>query len=190
VGRLVLFVAIWFANYLGNYGWATLAPTLLVEKGYSLAHSISFMLVTGIGFAAGSVAAVFVSDRVERRASGVVIALVWAGALVAIGGIASGEVIVIGSFVVSSAIGLLAPILYTYTAEHFATSFLATGVAVTDGLAHLGGALAPTVVLAAHHHWGFAGAFYAMALSGLITALLLPLGLRTGRARALERIAP
>jgi MFS transporter, putative metabolite:H+ symporter len=135
------------------------------------------------------VAAVFVSDRLERRASGTVIALVWASALAAIEGIASGEVIVIGGFVASSTIGLLVSILYTYTAEHFATSFRATGVAVTGGLGHLGGALAPAVVLGAHHHWSFAGAFYAMALTGLITAVLLPLGRRT-TGRALERIAP
>jgi hypothetical protein len=106
VGRLVLFVAVWFAHYLSNYGWVTLALTLLVEKGYSLVHSFSFMLITGICFAVGAVAAAFVSDRLERRASGVMISLIWAGALAAIGGIASGKVIVIGGFVASSAIGL------------------------------------------------------------------------------------
>jgi MFS transporter, putative metabolite:H+ symporter len=98
-------------------------------------------------------------------------------------------VIVIGGFVASSTIGLLVPILYTYTAEHFATRFRATGVAVTDGLGHLGGALAPAVVLAAHRQWGFAGAFSVMALTGLVTALLLARGVRT-TGRALERIAP
>lgn len=189
IGRLVLFVVIWFVHYLGNHGWVTLALTLLVEKGYSRVHSLSFMLITGIGFAVRAVAAVFVSDRLERRASGIAIALVWASALAAIGGIASGTVIVGGAFVASSTIGLLAPILYTYTAESFATRFRGTGVAVTDGLGHLGGALAPVVVLAAHRQWGFAGALYVMALTGLLSAMLLPLGVRT-TGRALERIAP
>jgi MFS transporter, putative metabolite:H+ symporter len=118
-----------------------------------------------------------------------VIAVIWALALGAIGWIASGEVIVIGGFVASSTLGLLIPILYTYTAENFATSFRATGVAVTDGLGYLGGALAPTIVLAAHRHWGFAGAFYVIALTGLVTAVLVTRGVRT-TGRALERIAP
>ena len=36
--------------------------------------------------------------------------------------------------------------LYTYTAEHFASSARATGVALTDGLGHLGGALAALIL--------------------------------------------
>ena len=60
---------------------------------------------------------------------------------------------------------------------------------MTDGIGHRGGALAPAVVLAAYRHWDFAGAFYVMALTGLLAALLLTRGVRT-TGRALERIAP
>jgi hypothetical protein len=51
------------------------------------------------------------------------------------------------------------------------------------------GALAPTIVLAAHRQWGFAGAFYVMALTGLVMAVLVTRGVHT-TGRALERIAP
>jgi putative MFS transporter len=53
VGPLALFVGIWFVYYIGNYGWLTLAPTLFVDKGYSLAASTTYLIVSGIGFPVG-----------------------------------------------------------------------------------------------------------------------------------------
>ena len=49
-GRVLLFVAIWFVYYIGNYGWLTLAPTLFTDKGYSLADSTTYLVVSGSGF--------------------------------------------------------------------------------------------------------------------------------------------
>lgn len=54
IGRLALFVGIWFVYYIGNYGWLTLAPTLFVDKGYSLADSTTYLIVSGIGFLVGA----------------------------------------------------------------------------------------------------------------------------------------
>ena len=46
-GRLALFIGVWFVYYIGNYGWLTLAPTLFTDKGYSLADSTSYLIVSG-----------------------------------------------------------------------------------------------------------------------------------------------
>jgi MFS transporter, putative metabolite:H+ symporter len=179
LGRLILFAVIWFIYYVGNYAWLTLAPTLFVKLGYSLAHSISFMVLTGIGFVVGACVAALLSDRGERKTTIAIICLVWAVALIVIGMTPSDYVIMACGFIASTTIGLLIPILYTYTAENFPTGFRATGVSATDGIGHLGGALAPIIVLAVYRHWDFAGAFYAMGATGLLTALLLALGVRT-----------
>jgi putative MFS transporter len=73
--------------------------------------------------------------------------------------------------------------MYTYTAEHFTTNARATGIALTDGLGHLGGAFAPLFVLGALNLWGFAGAFDVMAATGIVAGLLILLGIRaTGRS--------
>ena len=147
--------AIWFVYYIGNYGWLTLAPTLFTDKGYSLADSTTYLIVSGIGFLVGAYATTRFSDRFERKYTAALFAVAWAISLLVIGYFVSPAIIIVFGFIASMTIGLLVPMLYTYTAEHFATSARATGVALTDGLGHIGGALAPLIVLGANSAWGF-----------------------------------
>jgi MFS transporter, putative metabolite:H+ symporter len=88
-------------------------------------------------------------------------------------------------FIASTTIGLLVPMLYTYTAEHFPTAARATGVALSDGLGHVGGALAPLIVLGANSTWGFSSAFLVMAITGVVAGGLILFGI-TATGRSLE----
>ncbi len=183
LGRLVLLVAIWTVYYLGNYAWLTLAPTLLVENGYGLARSTGFIAISGLGYVLGAYAATRFSDRIERKVSAAWIAVVWGLALLMIGFFPTPWVIVLFGFIASTTIGLIVPILYTLTAEHFSTEARTTGVALTDGLGHIGGAAAPLFVLTAYSWGGFASAFFLMGATGIATALLLTRAIRaTGRS--------
>ena len=182
-GRVALFVGIWFLYYIGNYGWLTLAPTLFTDKGYSLADSTTYLVVSGIGFLVGAYATTRFSDRFERKYSIAVVAVAWAISLFIIGYAVSPAVIIVFGFIASATIGLLVPVMYTYTAEHFPTSARATGIALSDGLGHIGGALAPLIVLnLAYTAWGFSAAFLVMGISGLLAGALILLGIKaTGR---------
>jgi MFS transporter, putative metabolite:H+ symporter len=183
IGRVGLFVGIWFIYYIGNYGWLTLAPTLFTDKGYSLADSTTYLVVSGIGFLAGAYATTHFSDRIERKFSAAVFAVIWGISLLVIGFFVSPTIIIIFGFIASTTIGLLVPMLYTYTAEHFPTNARATGVALSDGLGHVGGALAPLIVLGAYTAWGFASSFVVMAVSGFVAGALILLGIKaTGRS--------
>ena len=183
IGRVGLFVGIWFVYYIGNYGWLTLAPTLFTDKGYSLADSTTYLVVSGIGFLVGAYATTHFSDRLERKFVAAGVTVVWAISLLVIGLFVSPTIIIVFGFIASMTIGLLVPLLYTYTAEHFSTNSRATGVALTDGLGHIGGALAPLIVLGANTAWGFSGAFVVMAISGVVAGALILLGIRaTGRS--------
>src|SRR5205807_295394 len=110
-GRLALFIAIWFVYYIGNYGWLTLAPTLFTDKGFSLADSTTYLIVSGIGFLVGALATTRFSDRLERKYTTAVAAVAWAAALVVIGYFVSPAVIIVFGFIASMTIGLLVPML-------------------------------------------------------------------------------
>ena len=85
-------------------------------------------------------------------------------------------------FIVSVTIGLAVPLMYVLTAEHFETERRARGVAIGDGLGHLGGAGAPLVILPAAAVSFFLG-MGVMALAGGIAAVLVLFGQRlTGRS--------
>jgi putative MFS transporter len=187
LGRVALFVGIWFVYYVGNYGWLTLAPTLFTDKGYSLADSTTYLIVSGIGFLVGAYATTHFSDRLERKYTTSAIAVLWGISLLVVGYFVSPTIIIVFGFIASLTIGLLVPMLYTYTAEHFSTNARATGVAMTDGLGHVGGALAPLIILGANTAWGFSSAFLVMGISGFVAAGLILFGI-TATARSLEAV--
>lgn len=181
--RLVLLVAIWSVYYLGNYAWLTLGPTLLADMGYSIVRSTGFLAVSSLGYLLGAYATTWFTDRIERKISVAIVAVVWAVSLLMIGFVPTPWVIVVFGFIAATTVGLIIPLLYTLTAEHFPTEARTTGVALTDGVGHIGGALAPTVVLAAHKWGGVASAFGTMAVTGLLTAILvLGVARMTGRS--------
>ncbi|NMP23717.1 MFS transporter [Sulfobacillus harzensis] len=184
LGRWLLLFFVWVFMYLSDYAWLGMAPTLLVDKGYSLASSTLFLLVTGIGYPIGAILSAWFGDRFERKYSILVGIVVYALSLAAFGLFPSGATIVIAGFILSVALVFFFPLLYALTAESFPTQARATGVSLTDGIGHVGGALAPIFTLAiyaAFGHTGFLMAFMYMALTAIICAILLPFGVAATR---------
>ena len=103
--------------------------------------------------------------------------------LAAIGFAASPSTIPILGFIASFTIGLIIPLLYTITGESFSTEIRATGVSLSDGFGHIGGAFCGQIIFGIEAFAGFSGAFVAMAATGLITAGLVMLTPRnTGKS--------
>lgn len=173
LGRLLLLATIWFIYYVGNYGWLTLAPELFEKHGFSLKQSIASLSMTGLGFVGGALAAVYYSDRIDRRRTAAGLALLWAITLAGIGFYASELTIPALGFVASFTIGFFIPVLYTITGENFPTRIRATGVSLSDGIGHLGGAFCGQIILGAAAFSGFEGAFLTMAATGLLAAILV-----------------
>ena len=188
--RLILFIAIWFVYYLGNYSWLTLSTNLFYDKGFHLAKSIDFVAISSCGFIIGSIFPILWGDKIERKKFAAIVAVIWSLALLAIGWYPVTWVIIVGGLIASTSIAAIIPIMYAYTAENFPTSARATCLSITDGLGHLGGAICGQVIfglyaLFQHVGFGFQAAFSCMALTGLITAFLLTRGINMTRVTLL-----
>jgi putative MFS transporter len=194
VRAVILFFA-WTVQYFGAYTWLGLAPSLFLAKGFTLTESIQFLVVTAIGYPLGALLAVIAADRFDRRkivAAGA-LATAAGAVMIALGATTSDTWIYLGDFIISVAFGLYLPVFYAITAESFPTQFRASGVALSDGGGHVGGALAPTVgaVLLA---WGgiisgFTTVFLFIALCLVVTAAMMPL-LVKGVGRTFAQVNP
>lgn len=186
-GRVLLLFALWLVFYVGTYTWLGLGPTFFVDRGYTLTHSIVFLLAAAIGYPTGALLATWLGDAFERKYTILVGMLVWTAAFAAIGLFASPILIYLSVFILAASLGFFLPLMYALTAESFPTRARATGVSLTDGVGHLGGALGP-ILATAVYAWGkvgtgFTTVFLFMAASGLITACILPFTIRaTGRS--------
>jgi putative MFS transporter len=189
VGRLALLFVLWFIWYMGCYSWLGLGPTFFVAKGYTLTNSILFLLASSVGYPIGSLLATAIGDAFERKYAIIVGMFLWTACFVAIGLASSAYLIYASVFLLSSSLGFFLPLMYALTAESFPTRARATGVSLTDGAGHLGGAVGPLVALSVYT-WGgigsgFTTVFLFMAVSGLLAALLLPFTIKATR-RSLE----
>lgn len=183
--RMTLLLVLWFVWYLGTYAWLGLGPTFFVERGFSLTRSIVFMLTSSVAFPLGSLLATAIGDRFERQHIILAGLLIWTASFVLIGITDSAAVLYVAVFLLSISNGCYVPLLYALTAESCPTQARATGVALTDGVGHIGGAVGPVIALAAYQ-WGgiesrFTTVFLFMALSGLITAMLIPFTIKATR---------
>jgi putative MFS transporter len=79
-------------------------------------------------------------------------------------------------FLATVALGFVIPLMYTLTNESFPTRARSTGVSLTDGLGHLGGAAGPILATTAYAiagTSGFATVFLLVAATGLLAAILM-----------------
>jgi putative MFS transporter len=79
---------------------------------------------------------------------------------------------------VTVSIGFVLPLMYALTNESFPTRQRSTGVSLTDGLGHLGGAVGPVVAtmvyVASGQAFGFIAVFMLVAVTGLLSACIVP----------------
>lgn len=188
LGRLAIFIPMWFLWYIGNYGFLGDAATLYSEHGIPIGASILYLAVGAVGYPVGAIIMIALVDRVERKLLIVSATIVWLIGMILISTLAGEAMLIVGSFLAALALGLYLQVAYTYTAESFPTRGRASGFALSDGIGHAGGALGalllPTVVSAL----GFQVGFIGIGVTGLLAGLLALLG-PAASGRRLEAVS-
>ncbi|MBB2928954.1 MFS transporter [Paraburkholderia silvatlantica] len=181
---------IWIFQTFGFYGFVAWVPTLLVERGFSVAHSLEYASLIAICNPIGAWLASGVVERFERKWIVAVDALVIAVSGVAYGLAPSPVFIVIFGAMVTITIQLMNATLYIYTPESYPTHLRSMGTGFCYGLGRLTNVIGPFIVSTLYVGFGYMSVFTYISVCWLLVALVVALiGPRT-TGRSLESVAP
>ena len=187
-GRIALVFAFWFFFYLTAYAFTAYEPTLLVKTGASVPTGILYTALGLVGFPVGAILQTFLVDMVQRKYLVVCGLIVSAIGLILLATNQSPAQVVVGGFVFTMGNYFALVPAYTYTSEVFPTRARASGMAIGDGVGHVGGAVQPFIVLALLAALGARVDFWWMAAMVVVALLLMLGGVRSTR-RSLTGIA-
>jgi putative MFS transporter len=178
---LVIFQVLQTVAY---YGFATLAPLVLVSKGFTVTESLGYAALTFAGYPLGSLASVPLVERVERKY------LIIASALgIAVCGIvfAAAEqvaVIVTAGFLLTAVSNVFSNTFHIYQAEIFPTAIRSTASGIAYSLSRATSTVLPFIAVPALAALGPVAVFSGAAV--LIVLLCLNVGLLGPRSTGLE----
>ncbi|MDQ1040193.1 putative MFS transporter [Streptomyces sp. V3I8] len=173
---------------VGFYGFASIAPLVLLHKGFTVVDSLTYLALTAIGYPLGCYVLMHLAERIQRRTLVIVSSLLVAVAGTAFGIGTSVWVIVPAGLLTTLMSVINATVSRAYGAELFPTEVRNTALGRTYSLSRLVAAVLPFCTLPILDTLG-AGPIYLtcaciIALMALAVALLGP---RTN-AVALESI--
>lgn len=182
--RSVMLVIFQILQTVAYYGFGTLAPLVLVAKGFEVTQSLGYAALTFFGYPLGSLISVPLVERFERKY------LIIASALgIAVFGIVFAAathvpVIVIAGFLLTATSNIFSNAFHIYQAEIFPTAIRSTASGVAYSLSRATSTVLPFVAVPALAALGPVAVFSGSAV--LIVLLCLDVGLLGPRSTGLE----
>jgi MFS transporter, putative metabolite:H+ symporter len=160
-----------FLQTVGYYGFGTLAPLVLADKGYDIVETLGFTAVIFLGYPLGSALSVPLMERFERKH------LIMASALgIGVFGLVFGfgtspAVILAAGFVTTAISNVFSNSFHIYQAEIFPTRLRTTAVGIAYSLSRLSGAILPFITVAMLDNLGATAVFLGSALIMVIVCV-------------------
>jgi len=174
----------------GYYGFGTLAALVLVSRGYDVTSSLLFAALSYIGYPVGSVLAIPLLKRFERKylVMATIAAMATFGLLFAT--VDNTALIVVFGFLTTATSNVFSNVYHIYQAEIFPTDVRATAVGWTYSLSRLSSGALPFILIPVLDNYGATAMFtVVLAALAITVAVVAWIGPRTTR-RNLEEINP
>ena len=164
-------VMLWLLSILevfGYYGFGTLAPLILVAKGFDVLTSLGYVTASYIGYPLGSLLAIPIVERVERK----YLVMGSAAAMALLGlwfGFATNPVAIVISGVGYTMISnLFSNAYHVYLADSYPTAIRATGAGAAYSLSKITTGLLPFILLPLLDTSGSGAVFGVVAFAMLL----------------------
>jgi putative MFS transporter len=176
--RTVMLYIFQFFQTVGYYGFGTLAPLVLADKGFDIVDSLGFSALIFLGYPLGSALSVPLMERFERKHL-IVASAIGMGVLGVVFGFGrSTALIVAAGFLLTATSNVFSNGFHIYQAEIFPTRMRSTAVSTAYSLSRLSGAMLPFISVSALDHLGptavFLGSAAVLTVVALDVAILGP----------------
>ena len=186
--RTVMLMAFQALQTIGFYGFANWAPTFLLKRGVSLLHSLEYTMLIAVVSPLGPLLGAWTSDRLERKWTIVVLALVVAALGLGFGNSEAPAAVVGFGALLTLANYWFSAAFHAYQAELYPTRLRGTGVGFTYSWSRLSAAFT-SVLIGWVLGFGVPAVFLMLAVAmGLVAAVVGAMGPRTNRI-VLEEIS-
>lgn len=182
LGRTALACVIWFCQTIGVHGFTSIAPLVLIHKGFDVVESLGYTALSAIGNPVGALLVVPLVERFQRKHLLVVSSVLVAVAGATYGLASSVALIVAAGAALNIANVVMGDVSHAYSAELFPTSIRTTAAGRTYSLSRLTSAVLPFVTLPLLYSLG-AGPLFAIC-AALIVAMSVTVALRGPRTNS------
>lgn len=178
--RTLVSCALWFIVTFAFYGFNIWIPSLLVNEGYSLSSSFTYVLLFYIAQIPGYLSAALLNDRADRKWTSAIYLTAAVIATIIMGNVNGATAVIAAGMALSFCLTGVYASLYTFTPELYPTRVRVTGMSVSTAFGRLGGIIAAMFVPVVLAGYGFSAVFTMQAAVLLIGAVIVAvLGIST-----------
>lgn len=186
--RTLVVFGFWFTWYITVYAYLGYYPTILIKMGLSEPNGLLYAALGQSATIIGGIVALLIVNVAHRKYLMGGFAVVFIIGLLIIVLHPSGPLLFIGSFLSSMMIAANS-VGYLYTAEAFPTRMRATALSMGDGVGHLGGVVAPFIVVATLAGVGAPGTIWILIAFLVAAAVIIAVGGMNTTGRRLTEIS-